>query len=110
MFTFFHFSLAVPPAVKELMIQEEKTSIKITWKKPDVDESLHTGNLTFRIECDSCNKSKTTFFPAKTNLTTTSVNVSGLVTNKSYTFRVYSMNSLKNVIWNYADKTVTLPG
>ncbi|XP_028394194.1 angiopoietin-1 receptor-like isoform X2 [Dendronephthya gigantea] len=101
---------AVPPAVEELMVKKGKTSVKLTWKKPEVDQSLlHIGNLTFTIVCDNCNRSRTTFFPAKTNLTTTFINISGLVTNKSYTFKVFTMNSLKNVTWNYAEQSVTLP-
>ena len=47
------------------------------------------------------------FFPAKTNLTTTSVIVSNLMLNEIFKFKVISMNSLKNVPggkWKFREK------
>ena len=106
---FSHFSSAVPPPVEELkMIQQGKSSVQLTWKEPKVAEELYTGNLTYSIECDRCNK--LTFFPAKTNLKKTYVNISGLSPGQSYTFKVLSMNSLKNITWKFASINVTLSG
>ena len=71
------------------------------------------------MECYLCvNESKcdtmaedATFFPAKTNLTTTSVIVSNLMLNVKYKFKVISMNSLKNVPsgkWKFREKLYTV--
>lgn len=109
MFTFAHFLLAIPPAVKGLTIQKGKTSVVLTWKKPE-DGKLNIGELKYSIECDHCKNSNVSYSPAKTNFTSTSVNVSGLLPKQLYTFRVISMNSLINVTWKFVIKNVMLSG
>ena len=90
------------------MIRKGKSSVKMTWREPKVAEDIYIGKLTYSIDCDYCEQ--LTFFPAKTNLKTTYVNVSGLLPKQSYTFKVLSMNSLKNVTWKFARIKVTLLG
>ena len=89
------------------------TSVKLTWKEPVSDSEF--GSIRYTIEIYHCaNESRcdtivedAMFFPAKTNLNTTSVVVSDLMLNVKYKFRVTSMNSLKNVPsskWKFIEK------
>ena len=96
---------AVPSEVCNLNIQTVNgTSVNLTWNAPRDDVGFD-GSTKYTVECYLCvNESKcdtmvenATFFPAKTNLATTSVIVSNLMFNKIYKFKVISMNNLKNV-------------
>ncbi|XP_028393816.1 ephrin type-A receptor 4-like isoform X2 [Dendronephthya gigantea] len=99
---------AVPSNVTNLLGNTGKTSVNLTWDKPDdKDGELYFGKLTYSIECNNCNLNAM-FSPAKKNFTATLVNVSGLKPGRSYTFKVFSMNSLKNVTWRFSTVNVTL--
>ena len=89
------------------------TSVKLTWKEPVSDGGF--GSIYHTVECYHCASESecdtivedAIFFPAKTNLNTTSVVVFGLMLNVKYKFRVTSMNSLKNVPsskWKFIEK------
>ena len=90
------------------------TSVNLTWSEPRVDGGFN-GSTKYTVECYLCvNESKcdtmaenAIFFPAKTNLTTTSVIVSNLMLNEKYKFKVISMNNLKDVPsgkWKFREK------
>ena len=89
------------------------TSVYLTWQEPVSDGGF--GSMHYTVECYHCaNESRcdtivedAMFFPAKTNLNTTSVVVFGLKFDEKYKFKVTSMNSLKNVPsskWKFIEK------
>ena len=102
----FSLLLAIPPAVENVFVESlTRTSVNVTWRKPKIHEGFEAP-FTFTVECYHCInvfKCDTTvenakFFPAKTNLDTTYVVVTGLKFNKKYKFKVISIsNWFKNV-------------
>ena len=90
------------------------TSVNLTWNAPR-DDGGFNGSTKYTVECYLCvNEFKcdtmaedAIFFPAKTNLTSTSVIVSNLMLNEKYKFKVISMSSLRNVPsgkWKFREK------
>ena len=110
-----YFLSAVPLEVYNLNIHTVNgTSVNLTWSAPRDDGGFNR-STRYTVECYLCiieSKCDTMvknaiFFPAKTNLTTTSVIVSNLMLNEIYKFKVISMNSLKNVPggkWKFREK------
>ena len=109
---------ALPSEVYDLKIQTMTiTSVYLSWKEPMSDGGFAT--IRYTVECYHCtSESKcdtivedSMFFPAKTNLNTTSVAVFGLIFNEKYKFKVISMNSLKNVPgskWKFVEKMAVI--
>ena len=94
-----------------------RTSVNLTWKEPVNDGGLRS--IRYTVECYHCvNGSKcytmvknAMFFPAKTNINTTSVVVLNLVFKQKYKFKVTSINSLKNVPsgkWKFIEKIAVI--